>query len=93
MKKPSVQLNGRFVANQVVRVGILLLILFCANSWVHQSLAVYQKAHPLKGISVYDMTKACQQISSQATQSGWTYKGCLQELEQSLLPSGINYST
>lgn len=32
----------------------------------------------------YDMTVQCQTMASQATNEGWSYKSCLEELERSV---------
>lgn len=62
------------------------------NFWVDKGLEAYNKAHDT-GISAYDATKVCQQIAATATDSSWSYKGCLQELQDSLTPQAINYTT
>lgn len=76
----------KFYITIIVAIYLVSLSLIVGNHWV-KNLTAHQ------GVSGYDGTVACQQIASQATNSGWSYSNCIKEMQKATAPTAVSYQT
>lgn len=80
------------LTDNFVKIWTITVLVVIGSIWVHAGLIAYNHAHP-SGVSAFDGTVACQQIASQATNSGWSYSNCLKELQKAIAPQAVSYKT
>lgn len=76
----------KFYISLIAAIYLVSLSLIVGNHWVKDLTST-------RGISAFDGTKVCQQIASQATNSGWSYTNCIKEMQKALAPTAISYQT